>query len=239
MQEAPNGTPSSRVVKASFGDIDEFAQAVRDWDLDYRQLDGGHLEADLQQVSSKNVTITDVHFTRQLLQMGGCPVGVRTFGLLAEGVSELRWCGKRPLDTDILVFPRTDYESVSLLGFRASTLSFPEAHLVGIAETLGLQGVIDSADVAPGKAVACDVRLVAELRGRLNRLSRTLGARPEAAESSAVLYELDFEVPALLLSASASAESARFGAGPRPSVTSGQTRGGHTTGDGVPRGAPP
>jgi len=200
MVEAKPELASPLLLQARFGDIDEFAEAIRGWDLDWRQLDAGRLEAKLLQIQTEMAAVTQVSFSRQFLQMGGCPPGVRTFGLIGEGVEELHWCDTRPTDSDILLFPGSDYESVSKPGFRGSTLSFSEEHLAGLAETLGIPHVLDSLDPS-GSPATCDREAISVLRNRLRRLRRRAESLPESVTFAATRYELEFEVPAALLTA--------------------------------------
>jgi AraC-like DNA-binding protein len=210
-QPVPSPLSPPPVLQATFADVDDFTDTVRGWDLDWRQLDRGRLEAELLQIASEKTALTRVGFSRQFLQTGGVPSGAQTFAVLGEGVDGLRWCGGRPAANDICVFPRTDYESVSRPGFRACTLSFPEEHLAVLAEALGVPQALDrSAEL--GRSVACDHKAMNEIRNRLGRLCRAVSGRPELALRPAVRYELEFEVPAALLRALASARDRR----PRP-----------------------
>jgi AraC family ethanolamine operon transcriptional activator len=199
------------VLQATFTDIDAFTDTVRGWDLDWRQLDGGPLKAGLLQIASERAALTRVGFSRQFLQTGGVPPGVQNLAVLGEGVDGVRWCGGRPAENDICVFPRTDYESVSRPGFRVCTLSFLDERLAVLAEALGVPQALDRL-AEPGRTIECDPRAITEIRSRLGRLCRAVRARPELALRPAVRYELEFEVPAAILLALAPARKRR----PRP-----------------------
>ncbi len=185
------------VLKLEFPDFELLAESIQGWDLDWRQLDGGHLRASLEQVESESALLTRVAFNRSFLQRGGCPPGVRTFGILGAGVQQVRWCGLRPTDSHALVFPSSDYHSVSRPGFNGLTLSFPEEHLAEVAQTLGHPEGLEVA--SPGSLVTGDPRQVAALRGRLENLLDPAFVSPGSAAARAVRYELEFAIPAMLI----------------------------------------
>ena len=64
-----------------FGDIDDLTEAVRSWDLDFRQLGCGRLDAEMQQVVADGMLFTRVCFDRLVEQRGAAPRGLRTFGI--------------------------------------------------------------------------------------------------------------------------------------------------------------
>ena len=195
-----------RLLQGRFDDFDHVREAISGWDLNWRQLDGGALSADILQILSGTTSLGRVRFSRKFDQRGSSPPGLRTFGLLGRGVAGVRWCTQEVADEDILCFPSSgEYESVSQPGFAANTLSFPEERLATVAETLGLPNGLQlpgaSQQAARPNGAAADA-----VRHRLHRVYAEASKRPSALSSSGLRHELEFEIPAALLSALASSQ---------------------------------
>ena len=192
------------VAHRQFSSFDELAEAIRGWDLDWRQVDRGRLDAEFLQISSPHALISRVDFSRRFLQRGSPPSGMRTFGLIGRGVSGVNWCRRDAADNHLLAFDRAgDYEAVSYPGFRGNTMSFTDEHLSEVAETLG-NAEIGELDFRGDAVLTCDGRAIANLRRRLRQLYQAAGTRPNAADSEWIRHELEFEIPASLLETLAS-----------------------------------
>ncbi len=92
------------LVRGRFGDFDEFAEATRGWDLDFRQLDGGASPVELVQLAEPQTSFMHARLGRQYHQRGSSPPGIRTFALIEEGVSGVRWCGHDVSETALMTF---------------------------------------------------------------------------------------------------------------------------------------
>ena len=77
---APN-SPPIHAAQLRFGSFDAFAEATRGWDLDWRQLDRGRLNANLIRVASPGASIFRVAFDRSFLSDHGN----------ADSTSPLQW----------------------------------------------------------------------------------------------------------------------------------------------------
>lgn len=101
-----------QMLGGRFDDFEEFREAAGGWDLDWRQLDRGPLEASLVELVGGPAVLSQVTFNRRFLQRGNAPPGV-TFGMVAPA-PEIEWCGQAVDSTHLLRFsPETGYESVS------------------------------------------------------------------------------------------------------------------------------
>lgn len=181
-----------------FGDFDELSEAIRGWDLDWRQLDGGPLSADLSQIATEAALLSKVRFSRRFYQRGAAPAGMRTFGLLDHSALETDWCGTNLGRGSMPVFCASgDYEAVSPPGFSVWTLSFPEAHLASLARTLGLPA-LDEFIAANAEVAACDPAALDQVRDALREVCARLAAVPDDAGATARRC-LDVEIPAALL----------------------------------------
>jgi len=191
--------PPLHAAHHRFGSFDGFAEATRDWDLDWRQLDRGRLIANLIRVASPGASVLRVAFDRSFLQRGGSPAGMLTFGLLGESVGEIGWYGGRASADNLLVFKSGgEYDSVSQPDFSAHTLSFSEEHLDRVAADLDLPVAL-----APyrqgGIALHVDRAAVSDLRRRLRELDRVVAEGTNRTETGWTRNELEHEIPAHLI----------------------------------------
>lgn len=191
-------------ARSCFSAFDQLAEAVSDWDFDWKQLDRGPLEAKLLQIAGAKTQIHRVAFSRRFLQQGSAPKGSRTFGLLGETVEDIEWCRGRPTPKDLLVFdPKGDYESVSQSGFHATTLSVEDSHFDEVASILGLclkRKMLASRT----STIQVDPARVSDLRRQLHHLCCAVETPSEALAPHWLRNQLEFEIPALLIQTLAS-----------------------------------
>jgi AraC-like DNA-binding protein len=201
------------LARGSFSEFDELSEATAGWDLDFRQLDGGASPAELVQLSQPEISFLRTRLDRHYDQRGSSPPGVRTFALVEEGVSGVRWCGNDVTETTLMTFhPGGEFDGVSRPGFEVFTLSFSEERLAETAATLGLPELRDLVGDAE-RTTYCDRPAIQDLRRGLRLLCDELARRPSTPGASWLRRELEFEIPARLLRALA---SSRVEA-PRPS----------------------
>jgi len=197
----PSRSPGNRVLLGRFDDFDRVREAIGGWELDWLQLDSGTLSAEILQIETGAALLAHVGFSRRFQQLGGAPPGLRTFGVLDEGIAGVRWCAKQVTDGNILCFPESgQYESISEPGFAANTLSFPEAHLAAVAEAIGTPESGDLMYRGRG-APRADPIAVGALRYRLRQVYSEIARRPSALDSAGFREQLELDIPALLLQA--------------------------------------
>ncbi len=187
--------PIQPSLRKRIGSIDELAQTVRDWSLDFRQIDAGTLNGELAAVADAGSTIMCAGFGRKIEQRGCAPAGMRTVAVLAEGVWA-HWHGRDVGADNLLIFD--DLQAVSPPGFTVYTLSFSEERLTSVAEELGYPEVMRLVD-GPPRAFATRAQELRALRGSLSRL---LGIAPNANCAGGKRTEseaLAFEIPAELI----------------------------------------
>jgi len=196
----PDGSCGTQILQGRFDDFEQFREAVDGWDLDWRQLDAGPLTAKVLQILSGSAFMSWFQFSRKFEQRGNSPPGFRTFGLLENGVAAVHWCGRNVTDRDILCFPSSGgYHSLSQPGFAGHTLSFPEDRLVKIAETLGVAAALEGLGSGP-QPVRTSGTAADAIRLKLHRIHSEANARPSSIDSKGLRHELEFEIPAALLS---------------------------------------
>jgi AraC-like DNA-binding protein len=199
MEDPGDLTTSDFYLKAEFDDFDQVAEAVEGWDLDWQQLDRGQLEASVQQIGSAFWLLSRVGFSRQFHQRGATPRGFLTFGLPGRTVDEVNWCGHSADGRNLLVFrPGGEYESMSLPGFRANTLSFSEDLLDAAALSLDLPRVGRLVSGSHQVFVG-DPALLAKMRGVLRRIFHAVAEDRSALAKPGLRSDVEIELPKLLL----------------------------------------
>ena len=145
--ENKEGTESG-LLHAEFRDVDAFNEAARGWDLHFRQLERGALDAKLSQYQTRNASFTSSQLSRVVAQSGGPPPGMRTFGIRHDGLPWLQWCG-RDVNADAVIcfHPTSDFECLSPGGFAVFSMSFDESQLAAVAARLGHPDFLDRLSV--------------------------------------------------------------------------------------------
>lgn len=185
----------------SFDDIGALGAAVGTWDLDFRQLDRGDLEADIEQLGTSSIVLNRVRFSRALDQRGCPPAGMLTFGVLEDGSPRIRWHGLETRDESLLSFNGFGgFESLSGAGHHAYTLTIAESHLRLVAERLGLPG-IPREMIDPPHRLREAAAPVARLRRGIRGLYRASCRQPARMAGRRLREALELELPRLLVEA--------------------------------------
>jgi AraC family transcriptional regulator, ethanolamine operon transcriptional activator len=129
-------------ITGEFVEFDEFAEVAAAWDLDFRQIGKGRLNATLMQAFCESWFLGKARFDRPAYQQGIAVPGMRTFAILDSAAPDTEWCG-RPIVGDIIAAFAKDggFESISPPGFDVYTLSFTEEQLSAACERLGIPDI--------------------------------------------------------------------------------------------------
>ena len=123
-----HGPKSPFYLRMRFNAFDHFADTIRGWDLDFRQLDRGSFCAELRQMETDAAMVSHALFNRKLEQRGGVPPGKWTFGILEPFSPEIVWRGQKVSDQMMMVHPPgSDLDAATPPGFRVLTVSVPIA----------------------------------------------------------------------------------------------------------------
>ena len=196
-----NSAPSSLIMdNGAFSDIDEFAAANADWDLDFRQLERGNSDITIALLASPNIIIQHYFFPHAIHQCGVAPEGFTTIGL-PFGQCHLNWASRDNVSAILVDFNNPNgFDAASGSGFHAISLSISDELLDYDAELMGLQS---SPILGGGQSILRSNKnqKLDQLRRFLQFLcSRTyVNSNPEDARW--VLSQLEDEVPVQLLAA--------------------------------------
>ena len=178
-QEKPSAVPAAGFAMAMrFDDSDALAEAVRGWDLDFRQLDRGRIVARLGHVATGGVLMTECGLTRRMEQHGAPPSGFRTFAIPSNDAMKVRWRGTDHSGENLMLFrPGSDLDSISDSRFHVFTVSIEEELLASAAGPRGLTS-FEQLD-AGSDVIACSDPVRYRLRQLAADLMETAMARPD------------------------------------------------------------
>jgi AraC family transcriptional regulator, ethanolamine operon transcriptional activator len=144
-KEEPVSKPELIAIAGRFEEFDEFAEMSAAWDIDFRQIGRGRLNATLAQVMGDSWSLAKARFDRPAYQQGVAIPGMRTIAILDPGTPEFDWCGRQMAPEFMAVFAKDgEFRSISPPGFDVYTLSFTEEQLAVACERLGIPDVCDN-----------------------------------------------------------------------------------------------
>lgn len=109
-----------------FADFESFSGSIRNWDVDFCQLDRGDFQAEMTQLETPEVLITHAFFNRKLEQKGKAPPGAWTFAFLQPSSPEIIWRGQKVSCQNMMLYPPgSEIDALSPPGFHVLTLSVP------------------------------------------------------------------------------------------------------------------
>ena len=131
-------------LATNFHDMGQYSDAIG-WDLDFRQIDPGPLNASVKAVTMAYGMILNVGFNRKFHQVGCAPEGLLTFGIPSAGVEEFLWCSARACGGELLNFNQDGgFEGTSPAGFNGYTFSFDADTLQTFAVSIGFESTLEN-----------------------------------------------------------------------------------------------
>ncbi len=122
------------VIQGRFSDFDEFTEATAAWEIDFRQVGNGALNADLFQVLDEHTSLAWARFSHCCWQQGLADPGMRTFAVLHPAAPETRFCGQSFEAGNIALFGTDEFECISPPGFDVVTISVRQEDLDSLGE---------------------------------------------------------------------------------------------------------
>jgi len=152
------------VIAGQFAEFDQLTEATAAWDIDFRQVGKGKLNATLTQATAASWSLAMARFDRPSFQQGTTVTGMRTFAILNSQASEQEWCGRRFSPDTIAVFAGDGaFQAISQPGFDVYTLSFSDEKLATACERLGVPDVTEKL-LSSSAVLHIDRRQTRELR---------------------------------------------------------------------------
>jgi len=188
------------VIQGRFSDFDEFTEATAAWEVDFRQVSNGALNADLLQILDEHTSLAWARFSHCCWQQGLAHPGMRTFAVLHPAAPETRFCGQYFEAGNIALFGTDEFECTSPPGFDVLTISIRQEDLDTLGETTGVSGEIEKLGIQPEAMVARPEKLQKLRQGVLSAIkSFRNDADPLSVRNANTL--LKTEIPGLLLEA--------------------------------------
>lgn len=139
-----NSNPPQLLHDHVYQDMVQFAQAVG-WDLDFRQLETGELDARATVIGSPDVFIVKYDLNRCFHQLGSAPPGMLTFGILDVCLPGMTWRSKPTPGGTLANFNLGgEFDCVTDAGFVAYGVSISVDVLQGLAEQMGISTPVES-----------------------------------------------------------------------------------------------
>ena len=132
--QIPAPSPPDHHFYNRFACFELLAEAARDWDLDFKQIDAGDSDSELLQIHCGSIAYSRATFSRAYYQQVAAPEGMSTFAFFGRQTTKLRWCG-HDISTDAMVrFPLSrEMEAITEAGVEIHTLSISDEYLENFA----------------------------------------------------------------------------------------------------------
>ena len=182
-----------------FNDFEAFCENIRHWDLDYCQLGRGTFSSELLMLGNASMIFTRARLGRRMLQKGGIPAGLITFGVLANPNINIHWRNHDIYGDKLFIFPLNgELDSVSQHDFDVFVLSLTEETLERTCHSLELP---DFRKLVDGNEVFnCHPQSMLLLREWLQKTALGLTSSSPTADSNIHLHQLEEELARRLVS---------------------------------------
>ena len=171
--------PPSLLLNQHFSDMGTLGEAIG-YDLDFRQLEAGRLDARIVVLAGPRNTAMRVDFNRKFHQRGCPPAGMLTFGFADHTSGPVRWNNHWSKPGALLNFNEGRLEGVNAGNFGGYTLSFSEGLLQEVAQILGFD--LDIRSCVHAIAFWDTQNIEQQLRGNLRFLEHAALANTATAE---------------------------------------------------------
>lgn len=177
-----------------YQDIDELAESIGGWGVDFRQLSPGHSPADLIQFGSRDFLVSRFHMSNPCDQRGSTPPGMLTLGIIEDGAGNVMTPEGALTDRELWCFSAgREFACTSQSDFRAYGLSFSESLLDEVANVCDLWDVRSS--MGSNRVVRCHRRTdIDGIRHRVARILRYVRSGKTALRYPQQTRELELDL---------------------------------------------
>jgi len=153
-------------IHQKYTDFDELCCNMRNWNLDYRQLEAGRFSSELLMFGNNTTIIGREKLGRKLRQTGTSPTGLITLGILVSPKTHIRWRGYDVFGDMLCIFPQGgELESITHDDFDVFPVSISEETLNQTCELLELPYI--TALINNSEVFRCNPHKLSELRSWL------------------------------------------------------------------------
>ena len=192
-----------------FNDFEAYCESARHWDLDYYQLDRGVFSSERILFGNASFIFSNAKLERCILQKGTTPLGLVTFGVLANPNINIHWRNHDISGDKLLIFPPGgELYSVNQPDFNVFALSLSEEMLNRTCNSFELadfRKLIDGIEV-----LNCHPESMLLLRECLQKTAFELSSNPPAADSNLRLQQLEEDLASRLIAMIAKSKGSMF-----------------------------
>jgi AraC family ethanolamine operon transcriptional activator len=119
-------------------DIDQFAEAVNQWNLDFRQLERGRIECGLTQIIKPDFNFIRIKLNRIVDQQGGSAPDSHSFLSITDPSGWVEWCGQQVQENSLIYHgPNCNFETLTNQAWCAYITTVSDTRLQQVAASLG------------------------------------------------------------------------------------------------------
>lgn len=153
-------------IHQKFTDFDELCCNMRNWNLDYRQLEAGRFSSELLMFGNNTTIIGREKLGRRLRQTGASPTSLITLGVLVSPKTRIHWRGYDVSGDMICIFPQGgELDSITHDDFDVFPISISEETLNQTCELLELPCITTL--INNSEVFRCNPHKLSELRSWL------------------------------------------------------------------------
>ena len=177
-------------IHQKFTDFDELCCNMRNWNLDYRQLEVGRFTSELLMFGNNTMIVGREKLGRRVRQTGASPTGLITFGLLVSPKTQIHWRGYDVFGDMICIFPQAgELDSITHDDFDVFPISISEETLNHTCELLELPCITTL--INKKEVFLCNPRYLAELRSWLLSICYELITGPVEIKNIGYLKQIE------------------------------------------------
>lgn len=180
-------------IHQNLNNFDQFCENVRNWDLDYKQIDCGIFCSELLMFGNNETLFTHATLGRRMIQNGASPEGLITFGVLANPDINISWRNIEISGDMFFVFPESgELHSISNADFDVFVVSLSEEKLNQACSSFDLPDIRTL--INNGEAFRCHPQKLTELRNWLSSVNHELTCNNTADNKSRYLKYIEQEM---------------------------------------------
>ncbi|MCP3888445.1 MAG: helix-turn-helix domain-containing protein [Desulfobulbaceae bacterium] len=186
-------TPKRYVLNRHYDDFEDFSDTVRNWKIEFRQLESGYFQGTTFQAKSGDVHFEYASLNRHFDQHGESPSGLRTLVIPATPDQRFKWRGHNVTGNTIAIFPeRGELNAVSKNGFKIFSISLPQAQLAELVSSIDSSALLPS--VLNNELLTIPPENMLPFRDYLGGLYRQLTWKPSLIHHNGFAKEIETEV---------------------------------------------
>lgn len=177
-------------IHQNMNDFDEFCCVIKNWNLDYRQLETGLFSSELLMFGDDTIIFGRAKLGRKLRQHGEAPPGLITLGILVNPKSRIHWRNHEITGDVLFIFPQDgELDCITYDDFDVFPLSLSEEFLNQTCELFELPDI--KTLINKNEVFQCDPKKLTELRSWLQSIYDQLMTGTVAIRNTHYLKQIE------------------------------------------------